>query len=529
MANSESLNQEKTRLRIKGNARIVSFFTFLSRILGMVRELVMVHIFGAGALYDAFIIALTIPNALRRLTAEGSLSLVFVPLYTDIKKTRGPAEAKMFAQKVASLVIVVCTFLCACGIAFSQELVTLFASGFDENSEKFLLTVSLTEIMFPYLVCISLVALAMGILNSEQHFAAPAAAPIFLNLSIIGATLFLRDYFEFSVEAAAWGVFAAGFIQLALQLPFLLGINQNLLPKNFWGDKDIKRLASLMGPTLFGVAVYQINLIVLRNIGSGLPDGHISYYNLASRLQELMIGVFAFAYATASLPEFSKHSSDQDWESAFTTLRQTISSAMFLILPATAGFIAFALPVISVLFLHGAFTWEDAQITAQALQVIALGIPALTLVRILVSIFFAMQDTRSPVIASTISVLVTGFAGWHFSKEYLVTGLVFALSLGVWVQAAFLLVILRIRHRTALSCIPVLDIGKYTALASTLGILVYLSVPYAPWQKGPSELFNLGYFTAVIGISMFVYALILGLTKDQNAKDLLRMLSKAKS
>jgi putative peptidoglycan lipid II flippase len=509
-----------SRQLIVNNARVVSFFTFLSRILGFVRDLIMLHIFGAGAVYDAFIIALTIPNVLRRLTAEGSLSMVFVPLYIEIKEKRSPDDAKVFAQKVASLVIIVCTFLVALGIGFSENIVSVFASGFEQGSDKFLLTVSLTKIMFPYLIFISLVALAMGILNSEQHFAAPAAAPILLNLSIIIATLFFTEYFAYPIQAAAWGVFLAGFAQLALQLPFLIGIKQPLMPKSFWKDDDIKRLLKLMGPTLFGVAVYQINIIILRNIASGLPDGHISYYNIASRLQELVIGVFAFAYATASLPEFSKYTGKEDWGNAFSTLRSTISSAMFIVLPATAGFMAFALPIVSLLFLHGEFTWRDTQISAFTLQVITISIPALTLVRILVAIFFAMKDTRSPVFASIVSVIVTASLGWYLAKDYQVAGLVFALSIGVWAQAFVLLFILRLKRSEAFACLPLLAISKYSLLSICIGILVYQCVPLANWQDGPSNLLNWALFLGVILTSVLSYVLVLSLAKDENAQDL---------
>lgn len=522
----DNSSNKNTHRRIRSNARIVSFFTFLSRILGAVRDVVMLHVFGAGAIYDAFIIALTIPNVLRRLTAEGSLSMVFVPLYTEIKDKRGDKDARLFAQKVASLVIIVCTFLCALGIGFSEQLVNLFASGFEEGSEKFLLTVSMTEIMFPYLIFISLVALAMGILNSEQHFAAPAAAPILLNLSIIIATLFFTSYFKYPIEAAAWGVFLAGFAQLALQIPFLLNIQQPLIPKSFWKDDDIKRLLVLIGPTLFGVAVYQINIIILRNIASNLPDGHVTYYNIASRLQELIIGVFAFAYATASLPELSKYTSQNDLQSAFNTLRNTISSAMFVVLPASAGFIAFALPIVSMLFLHGEFTWRDVQISAQALQIITISIPALTLIRILVAIFFAMKDTRTPVIASTMSVVVTAASGWYFSQLFEVAGLVLALALGAWMQAFLLLIMLRIKRSDAFSCLPLLTLTKYTIFSIVIGVLVYLSLPYANWATGPSSWFNWLYFTAVIFISVFFYIVCLLLLNDENAKELANSLRK---
>jgi putative peptidoglycan lipid II flippase len=522
---SKKVANEQTRLRIKLNARVVSLFTFLSRILGAVRDLVMLHVFGAGAIYDAFIIALTIPNVLRRLTAEGSLSMVFVPLYTDIREKRGIDDARRFAQKVASLIIIFCTLLTALGIAYSETIVQIFASGFDTESEKFLITVSLTKIMFPYLVFISLVALAMGILNSERHFAAPAAAPILLNLSIISCTLFLTEHFYYPIEAAAWGVFLAGIAQLVLQIPFLLKVKQPLLPQAFWADEDIKQLLRLMGPTLFGVAVYQINIIVLRNIASGLPDGHVSYYNIASRLQELIIGVFAFAYATASLPEFSKHSSEEDWESAFQTLKSTISSTMFLVLPASAGFTAFALPVVSILFLHGEFNWQDAQVSAGALQLIAFGIPALALIRILVAIFFAMKDTKSPVLASCISLLVTGFSGYFFAQQYQVSGLTLALSIGAWAQAGVLLFILRLKHKEALHCLPLLDLAKYLGASLIIAIGVNYATTLSSWEGGPGDMQNWFVFVMVVTGSVALYILALWLIKDQNARELARTLS----
>lgn len=507
----------QSRQRINRNARTISVFTLLSRILGAVRDVVMVHIFGASAIYDAFIIALTIPNVLRRLTAEGSLAMVFVPIYTDIKQKRGLKDAQAFAQKVISLVIIACTLLTALGIYFSEEIVFLFASGFSENTEKFELTVYLTQIMFPYLIFISLVALAMGILNSEQRFAAPAAAPILLNVCIIIATLFFTRFFDSPIEAAAWGVFIAGIAQLLLQIPFLLQLQQPLIPKAFWQDEDIKRLLQLMAPTLFGVAVYQINIIVLRNIASDLPDGHVTYYNIASRLQELIVGVFAFSYATASLPEFSKQSSREDWQAAFSTLHDTTSWALFFVLPASAGFIAFALPVVSMLFLHGAFTWEDTLISAQALQWITLGIPALTLIRILVAIFFAMNDTRSPVLASALSVLVTGLAGWYLAQYFQVNGLMIALTLGAWFQVLALLFMLKLKSFNTLPWFPKNESLKYLACSCFIALLVYFSIPLASWETGPFQWINWFYFIGIMFSSLCAYVFILVLLKDKNA------------
>lgn len=517
--NSESSSNADSAVnkRIWANAKIIAFFTLLSRVLGAAREFILLHIFGAGAVLDAFIIAFTIPNVFRRLTAEGALTMVFVPLYIEIKETRSKAAARLFAQKVISLVTIGTSLLVGLGMLFSTQIVYLFASGFADNAEKLSLTIELTQITFPYLIFISLTALSMGILNAEQKFASPAAAPILLNIAMIGAAIFLSPFFNTPIHAVGWGVIAGGVAQLVLQVPFLLQVDQSLKPKSFLNDPDIQRMLRLMAPTLFGVAVYQINIIILRSIGSTLPDGHLTYYNLASRLQELVIGVLAFSFAMASLPEFSKQTSNQEWDKAYSTLSTTLASALFFLLPATAGFIAFALPIVAMLSLHGEFKWDDVLITASALQFISLGIPALAIIRILVSIFFALKDTRSPVIASTISMLATGVSGWYLSQSYQVIGLVSALSLGMWVQVLMLALLLNRKSLANKKWFPLADIGRYIGLSLLIAGLVYLALPMAEWQMGPFSWHNWAVFIAVIVSATASYIAILALLKDKQA------------
>jgi putative peptidoglycan lipid II flippase len=513
-----------TGKRIRKNAKIVGLFTLLSRVLGAIREIILLHVFGAGAVLDAFIVAFTIPNVLRRLTAEGALAMVFVPLYIEIKEKRSLAAARLFGQKVASLVVVGTSVLTGLGMLFSPQIVSLFASGFVDSPAKFDLTVQLTQMMFPYLIFISLTALAMGLLNSEQKFASPAAAPVFLNLSIIVAALGFSSYFEQPIVAAGWGVLAGGVIQFTLQIPFLLQIKQPLKPRNFLNDPDIQRLLKLMAPMLFGIAVYQINIIILRNIGSKLPDGHITYYNAASRLQELVIGVLAFAYATASLPEFSRLASNEQWDKVYESVSETVSSAFFLLLPATAGYVAFALPVVSMLYLHGEFYWSDVMITATALQIAALGIPAAALIRILVAIFFATKDTRSPVAASAVSLTVTATVGPYLSQLYEVYGLVLTLTISMWVQVLALALLLARRSHAHKGWFPLLQTVKYLVMSVLMGAGVYAATGLANWQDGPLSWYNWLIFITVIIVAAIGYIVAMALAKDPHADDMLRML-----
>jgi putative peptidoglycan lipid II flippase len=488
--------------------------------LGAARDLIMLHIFGAGAIMDAFLMAMTIPNVFRRLTAEGSLTMAFIPLYVDIKHNRSIAAAKLFTQKIMCLLLLVTSMIVGLGMLFSQELVYLFASGFASQPEKFVLTVELTQIMFPYLLFISLTALAMGVLNSEQKFASPAAAPILLNLCMIAMAVVFSSNFEQPIYAVAWGVVIGGVCQLVLQIPFLFQLDQSLAPKSFLNDPDVQRLLKIMLPTLFGVAVYQVNIVVLRSIGSTLPDGQLTYYNIASRLQELVVGVLAFSFAMASLPEFSRQTSDQAWDKAFRTLADTLSSALFFLLPATAGLVAFALPIISMLYLHGQFTWHDVQASAPALQLIALGIPALAFIRILISIFFALKDTRSPVLASTFSVLVTASCGWYLSEQYQVVGLVLALVLGLWAQVLILVLMLARKSLATTQWFPLKQVLLYSSLSLLIGGLVSIAVPLTDWQQGAFTLQNWTMFISVIVGACLLYILMLAALKDKQAKEI---------
>ncbi|MDH4225978.1 MAG: murein biosynthesis integral membrane protein MurJ, partial [Deltaproteobacteria bacterium] len=372
---------------IYSRAGVVTFFTLLSRILGLARDLVISHKFGAGAASDAWVQAFRIPNALRRLTAEGAMTIAFVPVYVEVKEKEGLAAAQAFSRRVLGIVLTITLLLCAGGMVFSDGLTQLFSPGFAADPEKFQLTSNLIRWSFPYLVLVSLVAWAMGLLNSEHYFAAPAAAPIFLNLGIIVAVVWFASRFSQPILAVAFGVLAGGVAQVALQLPSLRKTGVRPLPLGGWRHPHMKKLMGLLVPSLVGVAVYQVNIILLGIIASFLPTGQIFHYNNATRMTELVLGLFAFSFTTAGLPTLSRHQANQDWPRMAQTLRLTFSAVMFMILPAMAGLTAAGLPI-AMLYLHGQYHYADVVRTANTLIFMVLGMPAVALVRVMVPAYF---------------------------------------------------------------------------------------------------------------------------------------------
>ncbi len=520
-----SAARSSSRSILRGSG-IIAGFTLLSRIFGAVRDLTLSHLFGASGTLDAFIQAFTIPNIFRRLTAEGSMNLAFVPIYTEVREQRGVAAARQFAAQGLALVLAVTSILVALGLLFSPQLVWLFSAGFADRPEQFALTVELTRWMFPYLLLVSVVAWAMGVLNAERRFATPAAAPVLLNLGIIAAALGSTLWGKASIEVVAWGVLLGGVVQVLLQVPALRQCGQSLTPQRFWSSAgwtpDIRKLLRLLGPSLFGVAAYQLNLIVLRNLASFLPEGQVTHYYNASRLTELTLGVFAFAITNASFPEFSKRVAQERWEDAVAILRFSTASTLLVVLPAAAGLLAAAEPITAMLYLHGAYGWSDVQQTAEALQAFALSLPAVALIRLQTSAFYALKDARTPVWVSFLSIMVTGGLGWWWSQSLNVTGLALGLSAGTTFQWLMLQTLLRRKLPGQGAAGQTL---RYLLASGVMGALVYQGAQH-DWSQGPASLFNWAWFLGVIlGGGALYGALLLGL-RDPQARQLLQRLRK---
>jgi putative peptidoglycan lipid II flippase len=381
-------------------AGLVGFFTFISRIGGLVRDAVVGYYFGTGMAADAFFVAFRIPNLLRRFVAEGAMSTAFIPVFTDYLTNRSRAEAVRAASALATLMVILLAVLTVIGITFAPFWTALFAPGFVDEPGKFQLTVTLTRLVFPYIFLISLVALTSGILNSLRHFAAPAMSPIFLNLAMIVAAIFVCPRMAVPVRGLAYGVIGGGVLQLALQIPPLLRHGIRIVP--FWDPRHdaVGRALRLMAPMVFGAAVYQINIMVDTVLASVLPSGSVSYLWYADRVFEFPLGIFAVAMGTAALPSFSAQAARGAYDELRSSVSFSIRMTNFIALPAAVGIMALATPITAVLFQRGAFGYPEAVLTAHALSAFAVGLWSVSMVRLIVPAFYAMQDTRTPVLTA---------------------------------------------------------------------------------------------------------------------------------
>ncbi len=413
--------------------------TLLSRILGFVRDMIIAGFFGAGMAADAFFVAFRIPNLLRRLFAEGSLTIAFIPVFTEYLQHEGEAAAFQMARSAFRLISLILALAAVLGILLTPLIVRIMAPGFILSPEKLSLTIGLTRFMFPYIFFIGLVALCMGILNAMDHFAAPALAPVFLNLSMIVAVLFISPRLDNPVYGLAIGVLLGGVLQLALQIPFL--IKSGLF---FWKAADLfhpglKRVGILMLPAVFGAAVYQVNILVGTLLASLLPQGSVSYLYYADRLVQFPLGIFAIAAATAVLPSFSKYAAKKDILALNETFGYALRLVTFITIPAMVGLILLREPIVGLLFQRGAFDTATTAMTAEALLYYGIGLWAFSAVRIVVSLFYALQDTQTPVKMAAISIGVNIILGAALMWPMKHGGLALATSLASMVNLALLI------------------------------------------------------------------------------------------
>jgi putative peptidoglycan lipid II flippase len=358
--------------------------------------MVIANFFGAGVAADAFFVAFRIPNLWRRLVGEGSLTISFIPVYTEYLTKRSEEESQEVTHIAFTIAGVILLILTALGILFSPILIRIIAPGFYKIPEKFQLTVALNQIIFPYLFFMGLFALCMGILNSLRHFFAPAFAPIFLNISIIISVFLFYHTFEKPVFALALGVLAGGVFQFLFQIPFLIKKRISFRFNFNYRHPAIKRIGSLMIPGLIGTAVYQLNVFIDTIFASFLPSGSVSYLFFADRLMEFPLGIFAIAVGMASLPSLSQLASSGKVEELRETLSFTFRLVSFISVPAMVGLIALKTPIINVLFQRGQFDYHATIMTAKALLFYSVGLWAIAGARTVVPAFYSLQDTWTP-------------------------------------------------------------------------------------------------------------------------------------
>ena len=376
---------------------VVSAMTMLSRILGLVRDIVFATFFGAGSSTDAFFVAFKIPNFFRRLVGEGAFAQAFVPVLTHYQQTKSDLEVRALVAATSGTLGALLLLVMLVGIVAAPVWIWLFAPGFHQMPEKMRLASDLLQLTFPYLPCIALVALCGSALNTKQHFLAPAISPVILNVVLITAAMGFSKQLEQPVMALGWGVVIAGCLQLALQLPFMANHNLLVLPKWQWSHPGVVRIRELMLPAIFGVSVSQINMLLDTVLASFLADGSVSWLYYADRLMELPLGVFGIAIATVILPKLSKDHVSESPEVFSKTLDWGLQWVLLLGMPAAAALILLAEPIIACLFYRGAFEENDVMQSAAALRAYGVGVLAFMLVKVLAPGFFARQDTKTPV------------------------------------------------------------------------------------------------------------------------------------
>ena len=380
------------------SSAVVGVMTMLSRVLGLIRDVVVAGYFGASGASDAFFVAFKIPNFLRRLFAEGAFAQAFVPVLSEYRSQRDLSAVQFLVNRTAGSLGLVLLLVTLLGSVGSPVLAMVFAPGFYmSGSDSFLLAADMLRITFPYLLLISLTAFAGAILNAYERFAVPAFTPVLLNLCLIGSAIFLSPYFETPIFALAWGVLMAGTVQLLFQLPFLARLRLLPTPQMGWKDEGVQRILTLMLPALFGVSVAQINLLLDTVLASFLQTGSVSWLYYSDRLAELPLGVFGIAIATVILPSLSRKHAEQSGEQFAQMLDWAVRMVILIGLPAALALILLAEPLLTTLFHYGEMTDRDVSMAAMSLRAYGVGLLAFMLIKVLAPGYFSRQDTKTPV------------------------------------------------------------------------------------------------------------------------------------
>jgi len=510
------------------SAAAVSAMTMLSRITGLIRETITARLLGAGAESDAFFIAFRIPNLLRRLFAEGAFSQAFIPILSQTNATEGKPAAVDLARRVSSLLFIALLVIVVTGVLGGSWVVMGMASGLERGSEQFELTVLLTQWMFPYILLISMVALASGLLNTFRSFALPAFAPVLLNISFIAGALLLAPYFDQAVKAFAVAVMVGGVLQVAVLWYGLARTDCLINPfagfgtiKAAWGDERVRRVLKNMVPATLAVSVAQISLIINTNIASHLEQGSVSWISYGDRLMEFPTALLGVALGTVLLPSLSaaatrsheEYSRLMDWG-----LRLTV----VLVLPAAVGMGLFSDALVALLFHYGRFDANDVAMTSQAVVAYSLGLAGLVLVKILAPGFYAKQDIRTPVKIGIMVVVVTQVMNLLTVPWLGHAGLPLSISVGAVLNASVLYWGLRRRGLYTPSSGWGVYFMKVSVAAIAMGVALWFMNQQFDWLgMASAPLVRVAAVLGVIGVCGVLYfAVLAGL--GLNPKRLIR-------
>ena len=491
------------RARILRAAGGVAGMTLLSRIAGCLRDVVVARLLGTGLEADAWRVAFQLPNTLRRVVGEGNVSAAFVPVFVGLSAKRG-TDVWALAGGFYTCVLLVVAVLTALGVLAAPWLVELFAPGFSGVPGKLALTAELTRKVFPYLLFISLAAVLMAILNAKERFLASAFAPVLFNLSIIACATLLADRWMEPVQAVVLGAVVGGFAQWCFQLPFARRLGMPLRPRMEFADPGLRRIGRLMVPGLFGVGVVQINILVGTVLASYLPEGSVSSLYFAARLNELTLGVFAISVATVVLPTMSRQAAEGSLEELRKTLNFSLRQISLIILPAAVGLFLLRQDIVAMLFERGQFGAESTTLTAAALAGYCVGLLGFAAVRVVTPCFYALQDTRTPVMVGGIAMVINVLAALALMGPLRNAGIALANSLAGYVSAALLIVLLRRRLGWLGGRLLLTSWLRHAAAATAMGLAITgLTLRWQPVD--PGFLAQLSFLSAVILVAVLTY------------------------
>lgn len=473
---------------------IVSVMTLMSRVLGLVRDVVTANVLGAGSLADVFLLVNRIPNFLRRLFAEGAFSQAFVPVLAEVKAKHGDDAVRELVAKAAGTLGVIVTVVTLLAMLGSPVIVAIFANGWfadylvehgwftnyltnGGDAAKFEQASTLLKITFPYLWFITFVALSGAVLNTYNKFAVAAFSPVFLNIAMIGAAIFLSPHTDSPATALAWGVFLGGLLQLLFQLPFLAKAGLLVLPRWGWRDDNVVRIRTLMIPALFGVSVSQINLLLDTVIASYLQDGSVSWLYYSDRLLEFPLGLFGIAIATVILPNLARLHATDNQQDFRVTMDWGISLICLLGIPSMFGLILLAEPILLMVFAHGEFTIDDANKASWSLIAYCVGLVPLMLIKVLAPAFYARQDIKTPVRIGIIAMVANMVFNLMLAPFISYAGLALATSMSGALNAWLLYQGLRNGDIYRLSRHTMLLIVRAIAAASAMAGVIWALLP----------------------------------------------------
>lgn len=488
---------------------VVAFFTLLSRIMGFVRDIILASIFGAGGLFDAFVVAFRLPNFLRRLFGEGAFSQAFVPIMADYRANHSEAETQLFVNHVSGALTFYVSVVVIVAELFSPLIIMIFAPGFFHDPMRYQVTVHLLRIMFPYLLFIVLTAMAGAILNTYGVFGAPAFTPVLLNIALIGVALCWAPFSATPINTLAWGVMLGGVAQLFIQIPFLKKIH--LLPRfqlNF-RDEGVLRVMKRMLPALFGVSVAQIGLLIDNVFASFLPKGSISWLYYSDRLIYFPLGIIGVALATVVMPYLSRNHAKKDETVFSNTLDWALRCALLIGLPAAVGLFILAGPILSTLIHYGKFDARDVLMTAKSLRAFSVGLPAFMLIKILASAFYSRHNIATPVRIAAFVLLVNIILNVILIFPLKHAGLALATSLSSTLNAGILCALLVKRNIFTPSSAWKKTIFQLIMGNSAMAVVIDLFAgSIAPWLTW-SPLMRIMHLLMVLIAGMMTYFVVL--------------------